>query len=103
MIGPVREPLNAIHTSPIGRRLADAVDVHVSLSGRRDLAGSIYRQMRTAILEGSLAHGDRLPPTRELSLRLGVSRTTTSVACDRLISEGFAVARTGAWTFVGQV
>jgi GntR family transcriptional regulator/MocR family aminotransferase len=32
-----------------------------------------------------------------------VSRTTTSVAYDRLISEGFAVARTGAGTFVSHV
>ncbi len=99
----VREPINAIQTSPIGRRLANAVDVHISLSGRRDLSGSIYRQLRAAILEGRLTHGDRLPPTRELALRLGVSRTTTSVAYDRLISEGYAVARTGAGTFVGQV
>jgi GntR family transcriptional regulator/MocR family aminotransferase len=103
MIGMVREPLNAIQTSPIGRRLADAVDVHISLSGRSDLSGSIYRQLRAAILEGRLANGDRLPPTRELALRLGVSRTTTSVAYDRLISEGYAVARTGAGTFVGHV
>ena len=89
-----------IQTSPIGRRLADAVDAHVSLIGRRDLSGEIYRQLRSAILEGRLVDGDRLLPTRELARRLGVSRTTTSVAYDRLISEGFASARTGSGTFV---
>src|SRR5215510_8517446 len=73
-IGSVREPVTAIHTKPIGRRLADAVDTHVSLVGRRDLSGEIYRQLRTAILEGRLLHGDRLPPTRELAQRLRVSR-----------------------------
>src|SRR5918996_1162452 len=90
-------------TRPIGRRLASAVDVHVSLAGRYDLSGEIYRQLRSAILEGRLRPGDRLPPTRELARRLGVSRTTTSVAYDRLSSEGLAVARIGAGTFVGQV
>lgn len=99
----MREPLTTIHTSPIGRRLADAVDVHISLSGRNDRSGEIYRQLRSAVLEGRLAQGDRLPPTRELARRLGVSRTTTSVAYDRLISEGFAAARIGAGTFVSQV
>ena len=99
-IGSVREPVTTIHTKPIGRRLADAVDAHVSLIGRRDLSGEIYRQLRSAILERRLVDGDRLPPTRELARRLGVSRTTTYVAYDRLISEGFAEARAGSGTFV---
>src|SRR5262245_27852602 len=99
-IGFVREPVTTIHARPIGRRLADAVDTHVSLVGRRDLSGEIYRQLRTAIVEGRLVDGDRLPPTRELASRLRVSRTTTTVAYDRLISEGFAVARVGSGTFV---
>jgi GntR family transcriptional regulator / MocR family aminotransferase len=79
------------------------VDVHVSLVGRQDLAGQIYRQLRLAILERRLVRDDRLPPTRELAGRLGVSRTTTSVVYDRLISEGFAVSRPGAGTFVSFV
>ena len=79
------------------------MDVHVSLDGRDDLSGEIYRELRSAVLEHRLRPGDRLPPTRELARRLGVSRTTTSVAYDRLISEGLAVARTGAGTFVGYV
>jgi GntR family transcriptional regulator / MocR family aminotransferase len=98
----MREPLTANHASPIGRRLADAVDVQIHLSDE-DRSGEIYRQLRLAILERRLREGDRLPPTRELARRLGVSRTTTSVAYDRLISEGFAMARTGAGTFVSQV
>jgi GntR family transcriptional regulator/MocR family aminotransferase len=72
------------------------MDVHVSLVGRRDLAGEIYRQLRAAILDGRLRGGERLPPSREMALRLGVSRTTVGVAYDRLISEGFADARTGS-------
>ena len=99
----MREPLKTIRKRPIGRRLSSVVDVHISLAGRSDLAGEIYRQVRSAILEGRLRPGDRLPPTRELARRLRVSRTTTTVAYDRLSGEGLAVARIGAGTFVGQV
>jgi len=78
------------------------MDLHVSLVGRRDLAGEIYRQLRSAILEGRLRGGQRLPPSRDMALRLAVSRTTVAVAYDRLISEGFATSRIGSGTFVSR-
>jgi hypothetical protein len=77
------------------------VEVHVSLVGRKDLTGEIYRQLRRAILDGRLPPGGRLPPTRELARRLSVSRTTVTVAYDRLVGEGFLATRVGAGTFVG--
>jgi GntR family transcriptional regulator/MocR family aminotransferase len=76
------------------------MEVHVSLVGRADLSGEIYRQLRRAILDGRLPPGGRLPPTRELARRLSVSRTTVTVAYDRLLGEGFATARVGAGTYV---
>jgi GntR family transcriptional regulator / MocR family aminotransferase len=76
------------------------MEVHVSLVGRKDLTGEIYRQLRRAILDGRLPPGGRLPPTRELARRLSVSRTTVTVAYDRLLGEGFATARVGAGTYV---
>src|SRR4029450_6304743 len=39
--------------------------------------------------------------TRELARRLNVSRTTVTVAYDRLTGEGFITSRVGAGTFVG--
>ena len=78
----------------------DGVEVHVSLVGRKDLAGEIYRQLRRAILDGRLPPGGRLPPTRELAHRLSVSRTTVTVAYDRLAGEGFVTSWVGAGTFV---
>lgn len=78
------------------------MDVHISLVGRQGLASEIYRQLRAAILDGHLAGGDALPPTRELAQRLGVSRSTVTVAYDQLIGEGFASARTGSGTFVSR-
>jgi GntR family transcriptional regulator / MocR family aminotransferase len=76
------------------------MEMHVSLVGRGDLTGEIYRQLRRAILDGRLPPGGRLPPTRELARRLSVSRTTVAVAYDRLVGEGFLTARVGAGTYV---
>ena len=56
------------------------MEVQISLVGRRGLADEIYRQLRTAILEGRLAEGELLPPSRELARRLSVSRSTVSTA-----------------------
>jgi GntR family transcriptional regulator/MocR family aminotransferase len=73
---------------------------HVSLVGRRDLSGEIYRQMRGAILEGRLGPGAALPASRELARTLSVSRMTVTVAYERLAGEGFVDSRVGAGTFV---
>jgi GntR family transcriptional regulator/MocR family aminotransferase len=78
------------------------VEIHVSLLGRKDLAGEIYRQLRVAIVAGRLRAGDPLPPTRELARRLSVSRGTVAVAYDRLNGEGFVTSRVGTGTFVSQ-
>jgi GntR family transcriptional regulator/MocR family aminotransferase len=76
------------------------MDVHISLGTVGDRTESIYRQLSAAIVEGRLAGGEALPPTRELAATLGVSRTTVAVAYDRLLGEGFTVARRGSGTFV---
>lgn len=76
------------------------MDVHVTLSGRGDLAAQVYRQLLEAILDGRLRPGERLPPTRELARRLEISRNTVAVAYDRLVADGFVVGRAGAGTFV---
>jgi GntR family transcriptional regulator / MocR family aminotransferase len=76
------------------------VELHVSLRGRRDLAGQIYQQVRSVIVDGRLQPGQALPPSRELADRLAVSRTTVSAAYDRLSAEGYVAGRVGAGTFV---
>ncbi len=73
---------------------------HVSLVGRSDLSGEIYRQIRQAILDGRLRPGERLSPTRELAAALRVSRSTVTIAYESLLAEGFATSHVGAGTFV---
>jgi GntR family transcriptional regulator/MocR family aminotransferase len=78
------------------------MELHISLTGRKDLRGEIYRQLRRAILEGQLRRGDPLPPSRELARQLTVSRTTVTSAYDRLAGEGFVTTRVGAGTVVSE-
>jgi len=76
--------------------------LHISLVGRTDLIGEIYRQIRQAILEGKLKPGERLPPTRVLAKSLSVSRSTVTAAYEQLLGEGLASSRIGAATYVSE-
>jgi GntR family transcriptional regulator/MocR family aminotransferase len=76
------------------------MELHINLVGRKNLSGEIYRQIRRAITDGRLRPGDCLPASRDLARSLQVSRTTITVAYDRLASEGFLTSRIGAGTFV---
>ena len=74
----------------------------INLSGRgsRTLLRTFHSQLRTAILEGRLKPGVRLPSTRALALACGVSRNTTVATYDLLLSEGYVSARRGSGTVV---
>src|SRR5690348_15157779 len=76
------------------------MELHINLVGRKNLSGEIYRQIRRAITDGRLRPGDCLPASRDLARSLQVSRTTVTVAYDRLAGEGFLRSRIGAGTFV---
>lgn len=76
------------------------MEIHIPIEGRGDRSERVYRQLRDAMLDGRLRRGERLPATRELAARLGVSRSTVSTAYERLTAEGYLVARAGAGTFV---
>jgi DNA-binding transcriptional regulator YhcF (GntR family) len=76
------------------------VAMHVSLVGRKDLKGEIYRQLRVAIRTGQLRPGEYLSPSRQLAQALAVSRSTVVAAYDRLAAEGFLTSRPGGGTLV---
>lgn len=69
-------------------------------AGSRELLREVHGQLRAAILDGRLQPGARLPATRTLAQRLGVSRNTMLAAYDLLLSEGYLRARPGAGTYV---
>ena len=72
----------------------------------RNSSVPIYRQLDTSlrrlILRGSLAPGQKLPSSRELSKELGVSRITVKSVYEQLVAEGYVQSRTGAGTFVAE-
>lgn len=74
--------------------------MEIDLGDRGDLVGEVHRQLRQAVLDGRLAPGQKLPPSRDLASQLNVSRATVVTAYDRLQSEGYLVSRVGAGTFV---
>ncbi|HEV7184099.1 MAG TPA: PLP-dependent aminotransferase family protein [Leifsonia sp.] len=76
------------------------MDIHVQIEGRGDRADRIYRQLRDAIRDGRLRRGERLPATRDFAERLAVSRSTVTVAYERLTAEGYLASRVGSGTFV---
>jgi GntR family transcriptional regulator/MocR family aminotransferase len=83
-------------------RVADALTPHLALQrdGGEPMHRQVYSVFRSAILDGAFAPGMRLPSTRALADDLGVSRTTVLQAFERLVSEGYATARSGAGTRV---
>ncbi|HYL34638.1 MAG TPA: PLP-dependent aminotransferase family protein [Bryobacteraceae bacterium] len=60
----------------------------------------LYHEIRSAILEGRLRRGARLPATRELAKRYRISRGTVISTFDQLQAEGYLEARVGAGTRV---
>ncbi|MFF7637544.1 PLP-dependent aminotransferase family protein [Kitasatospora sp. NPDC008050] len=63
---------------------------------------AVEEALRTAIRQGRLAPGVRLPATRHLAEQLGLSRGTVSQAYEQLIAEGWLTARTKAGTRVAE-
>lgn len=53
---------------------------------------------RTAVADGRLGPGARLPSSRGLAIQLGVARNTVSLAYERLTAEGYVEGRRGGGT-----
>jgi GntR family transcriptional regulator/MocR family aminotransferase len=66
--------------------------IDLPLRGSRQLGRDLHRQLRSAIVDGRLHAGLRLPSTRELAAALGISRNTVVNAYDLLLSEGYVRA-----------
>ena len=60
--------------------------------GPQSMYEQIYQYMKTEISKGNLREGVRLPSTRVLAENLKVSRSTTQMAYDQLVAEGYIEA-----------
>ena len=72
----------------------------LDLDGQGPAYQQVTRALRTAILNGSLCAGTRLPPTRALAQDLGMSRITVLSAYDQLRTEGYLQSRVGSGSYV---
>jgi len=66
----------------------------------KPLHRQIYDGYRTAIVDGSLRPGQRIPSTRMLASEIGVSRLPVLNAYAQLLAEGYFESRVGAGTVV---
>ncbi len=60
----------------------------------------LHEQLKSAIIDGRMVRGERLPPTRELAGSLGLNRTTVAAAYELLESEGLIRGHVGRGSFV---
>lgn len=74
----------------------------ITLMGDCPLTRPAYRSLAAAIrgvlVDGRITHQTRLPSERELSVALGLSRTTVTRAYAELVESGWAHARRGSGT-----
>ena len=74
--------------------------ITVDRKAPKALHRQIYDAYRTAIVDGSLLPGQRIPSTRVLALEIGVSRFPVVNAYAQLLAEGYFESRVGAGTVV---
>ena len=72
----------------------------IDRSAALPLGGQVQDSVRRAIRSGMLRPGERLPSTRQLAARLGVSRGLVVSAYEQLLAEGYVVANVGSGTRV---
>src|SRR5215813_13337203 len=74
----------------------------LALDGASDtpLYRQIYGRIATAVLDGRLAPGARLPSARSLAAQLSIARGTVETAYQLLAGEGYIVTRGAAGTLV---
>lgn len=75
-------------------------DIAIDRRGTTPLFRQVYAAISTSIVDGRLPAGARLPASRELAGRLGLSRTVIVAAYEQLLAEGYATGRVGSGTYV---
>jgi GntR family transcriptional regulator/MocR family aminotransferase len=77
-----------------------SVDLHLEVASGPAGPRRVEQALRTAILEGRLVPGERMPSTRALAQDVGVARNTVLDAYEQLAAEGYLTTRPGSGTFV---
>ncbi len=78
-------------------------ELTIPFSEKEPLYEQIYKYIKVQIRTKRLLAGTRLPSTRKLAEHLGVSRSTTQLAYDQLVAEGYLEARPCRGYFVAKL
>lgn len=70
---------------------------------RRKISDRIAKQVKNAILRGTMKPGDRLPPERELVKCFGASRISVREALKSLETAGLLTIKPGSGVFVAEI
>jgi len=79
---------------------ASSVDLHLELPPGGGRRAALERALRTAVRDGRLRPGERIPSTRALAHDLGLARNTVAEAYAQLAAEGYLRTSQGAPTRV---
>jgi GntR family transcriptional regulator / MocR family aminotransferase len=93
------------HPGSRRRRVVDPlfeIKLELKPRGSREASRTLHQELRAAILDGRLAAGAKLPATRRSAAFFGVSRNTAAEVYDKLVTEGHAMTRHGAGTYVAE-
>ena len=74
---------------------------HLQPTAPTSLQAQIREKIVTAIVDGQLPEGDRMPSSRQLAHDLKVSRNTVTLAYQSLVDDGFLAGRERSGYFVG--
>ncbi len=75
-------------------------DIAIDRRTSTPLFRQVYAALSTAIVDGRLPAGARLPASRALAEQLDLSRTVVVAAYEQLLAEGYATGRIGSGTYV---
>jgi GntR family transcriptional regulator/MocR family aminotransferase len=78
----------------------NALSFPLEIRGASNLVRTITAQIRSAIVAGKMANGQRMPSTRELAAACKVSRNTIIAAYEQLTAESLIYSERGRGSFV---
>jgi GntR family transcriptional regulator / MocR family aminotransferase len=81
---------------------SDLLTFSIDRTAPETLFRQLHGEVRRLILDGVVPPGSRLPATRTVAARLGVSRSSVVAVYEQLLAEGYLAGRQGAGTFVSR-
>jgi len=68
-----------------------------------NIKDALYHALHSAILDGRLSAGTKLPSSRSLAEMMSISRNSVLAALERLLDEGYLITRPSSGTYVSSV